>query len=192
MGSSPRRNGEARYGRIRSNAAARSRADSTARLHPRPAATAAAPRRNQRSDKVSDPFDLSYKPTPDLPDDEARALLKHLETLWAEIDRAFSDKKLKRIRNSLAPLRQDETTLRKALLDAAVRFSTHENFTTWLCRNHCEHIEAYDPLRMTNEVLDAIHELRWKMQCLEDNMEGVDKIIKALVEERLSKPKQQE
>jgi hypothetical protein len=30
------------------------------------------------------------------------------------------------------------------------------------------------------------------MQCLEDNMEGVDKIIKALVEERLSKPKQQE
>jgi len=141
---------------------------------------------------VSDPFDLSYKPTPDLPDDEGKALLKHLETLWAEIDRAFSDKKLKRIRNSLAPLRQDETTLRKALLDAAVRFSTHENFTTWLCRNHCEHIEAYDPLRTTNEVLDAIHELRWKMQCLEDNMEGVDKIIKALVEERLSKPKQQE
>ena len=64
-------------------------------------------------------------------------------------------------------IRRATTQLQKAILDAADRFPDHASFSTWLTQNHCEHIEACDPLRMSEDMVAAIRDLRWRMQCVE-------------------------
>jgi hypothetical protein len=121
---------------------------------------------------------LSYKPTPDLPDDEGKALLRKLNDLYGLIDFDESGKKR---RHDSRDRQYATTTLRKAVLDAADHFSAHEKFTTWLCQNNCEYIEAYDPLRIQGLMLNEFHNLRWKVDLLEDRMKNIDKLIRMIV-----------
>src|SRR5215471_9266683 len=113
---------------------------------------------------------LSYKSTPDLPDDEGKALLAELNKLCGAID--FDDNGRKRRRDSYER-QYAETVLRKAVLDASGRFSRHENFTAWLCRNNCEHIEGFDTLRISRDISNEVHLLRQRVEMLEDHMKSV-------------------
>jgi len=64
-------------------------------------------------------------------------------------------------------IRRATTQLQKAILDAADRFPDRTSFSTWLSQNNCEYIEACDPLRMSEDMVAAIRDLRWRMQCVE-------------------------
>jgi hypothetical protein len=101
---------------------------------------------------------------------EGKALLESLNELFGAID--FDENGKPRRRNS-PYIQSAATALRKAILDAGDRFKRHKNFTSWLGSNNCEYIEAYDPLRMTDEVVEAIRELRWRVKMLDDQTTSI-------------------
>jgi hypothetical protein len=113
--------------------------------------------------------DITYRSTPHLTDADGNKLLSDLSELYIATMRGENGKELKmpRANADYWEIRRATTQLRKAILDAADRFPDYASFSTWLVQNHCEHIEAHDPLRMTEDMVAAIRDLRWRMQCLE-------------------------
>jgi len=71
-------------------------------------------------------------------------------------------------------IRRATTQLRKAILDAADRFPDRASFSTWLSQNNCEFIEAYDPLRMSDDMVVAIRDLRWRMAHMEEYVRSLN------------------
>jgi hypothetical protein len=135
-------------------------------------------------------LDLSYKSTPDLPDTEGIALLENLEELHATTHWSASNKKVRRGSNEE---RCAITALRKALLDAADRFSSHEKFTTWLNENMRYHIDAYDPLKVPSEWVHTVRDLKWEVDVLKERTDGLnsraDALTKALLELIVQQPR---
>ena len=81
----------------------------------------------------------------------------------------------KKVRRGSSEERCAITDLRKAILDAADRFSRHEEFSAWLCKNHCYHIDGYDPQRVSREFLRKLEDLQWRVECLEEGSKLTDK-----------------
>ena len=114
-------------------------------------------------------IDMNYRPTPYLTDADGNKLLGDLSGLYLATMCGEHGKELKMPRSNADywEIRRATTQLRKAILDAADRFPDHASFSTWLVQNHYEHIEAYDPLRMSEDMTAAIRDLRWRMRCME-------------------------
>ena len=129
-----------------------------------------------------------YKPTPHLPDDEGRRLLSELWVLYCETDfnkETGKPLKMPRADADFWKMRQAVARLRQAIIGVAGRFPNHESFQTWLSQQDgWECIDAYDPLRMQNDIIAAIRDLRQRMVWQE---EGLRDFIKVLVEERLGR-----
>jgi hypothetical protein len=126
-----------------------------------------------------------YHSTPHLSDEEGRKLLDGLNELFSASMCNENGKPLKMPRSNADywEIRQAETKLRQAILGVADRFPNHESFSNWLGQNNCFHIDAYDPLRMTDDMVAAIRDLRWRMKCLEEythslNVTIVEYVIK--------------
>jgi hypothetical protein len=127
-----------------------------------------------------------YKPTPHLPDDEGRRLLSELWALYGEtgFDRETGKPlKMPRAGSDFWKMRQAETRLQQAIIGVAGRFPSHESFQTWLSQSEgYECIDAYDPLRMHDDMIAAIRDLRQRMARQEECLRH---FLKVLVEERM-------
>jgi hypothetical protein len=135
--------------------------------------------------------DMDYQSTACLPDDEGKALLAELSRLSGAIwwDAEKAKPRNRRISPAERQEREAIASLRVAIIKTAARFERHEDFTAWLCRNNREDIEAYDPIRGRDEQVDAIRNLQWKVEILEDALGGTNKFIAQLVSERLATAK---
>ena len=130
---------------------------------------------------------MDYKPTPHLPDDEGRRLLNELWALYTETGYSETGKPLKmpRADADFRKMRQATTKLQQAIIGIAGRFPSHESFRTWLSQQDgYECIDAYDPLRMQDDMIAAIRDLRQRIALQE---EGLRDIIKVLIEERVGR-----
>jgi len=121
-------------------------------------------------------LDMSYHPTPHLTDADGNKLLGELSGLYSATMCGENGKELKMPRSNADywTIRQAQTQLRKAILDAADRFPDHASFSTWLLQNHCEHIEACDPLRMEADMVAAIRDLRWRVARTEEYVRSLN------------------
>jgi hypothetical protein len=124
-------------------------------------------------------IDMNYRPTPHLTDADGNRLLRDLSELYIATMRGENDKELKMPRSNADywEIRRAATQLRKAILDAADQFPDHASFSTWLAQNHCEHIEAYDPLRMQDDMVAAIRDLRWRMAHMEQYVRSLNVLL---------------
>jgi hypothetical protein len=120
-----------------------------------------------------------YRSSPHLSDEEGSNLLSELNALYSATMCNESGKPLKMPRSNADywEIRRAETKLRQAILDAADRFPNHASLSDWLGRNDCEHIEAYDALRMTDDMVAAIRDLRWRMKNLEEYTRSLNVIL---------------
>jgi hypothetical protein len=126
-----------------------------------------------------------YKPTPHIPDDEGRRLLSELWALYDETSFNSETGKLLKMPRADADfwkMRQAKTRLQQAITGVAGRFPSHESFQTWLSQQDgSECIDAYDPLRMQDDMIAAIRDLRQRIARQE---EGLRDIIMMLIAER--------
>jgi len=132
-----------------------------------------------------------YRSTPHLSDEEGRKLLDGLNELYSASMCNENGKALKmpRANADYWEIRRAETKLQQAILGVADRFPNHASLSDWLCQNHCEHIEAYDPLRMTDDMVAAVRDLRWRMKNLEEYTRALNvEIIKLLAGNRTGFP----
>jgi hypothetical protein len=132
-----------------------------------------------------------YRSTPHLSDEEGHKLLGGLNELYSATVCNENGKPLKlpRANADYWEIRRAETKLRQAILGAADRFPNHESFSDWLNRNNYAHIDAYDPLRMTEDMVAAIRDLRWRVKCLEEYTHSLNvTIIEHLVKGRADFP----
>jgi hypothetical protein len=129
-----------------------------------------------------------YRSTPHLPDDEGRRLLSELFSLLSET--SFNSEtgkplKMPRADADFWKMREAQTRLQQAIIGVAGRFPDHESFQAWLSQQDgSECIDAYDPLRMHNDMIEAIRDLRWRMALQE---EGLRDLTKVLIEERIGR-----
>jgi hypothetical protein len=128
--------------------------------------------------------EYDYKPTPALSDEDGLALLNELNNLFGTIERDDSGKK---VRFNSSAQRFAIAELQRALIKAASRFEHHEEFTAWLCRNNEHHLEAYDPIRGRSKQADAIRDLQWQMERIEHQVRGLERLIRMIVDERVTK-----
>lgn len=130
----------------------------------------------------------NYKSTPHLPDDEGRRLLSEMWTLYGETSFNSETGKLLKMPRADADfwkMRRATTKLQQAIIGVAGRFPSHESFQAWLSQQDgYECIDAYDPLRMHDDMIAAIRDLRQRIAWQE---EGLRDIIKVLVEERMGR-----
>jgi hypothetical protein len=110
----------------------------------------------------------------DADEDAKRELLDKLNELW--IATQYDDNNNK-VRRGSDEERYRDTALRKAVLDAINRFSSHKKFMAWLDKNDesgC--IASYDPLRSPAEMRNTVYDLQQKVEWLEKrlNMEVED------------------
>jgi hypothetical protein len=127
---------------------------------------------------------MNYHSTPHLTDADGNKLLAELSelyttTMWGENGKEL---KMPRANADYWTIRRAQTQLRKAILDTADRFPDHASFSTWLSQNHCDHIEAYDSLRMSEDMIAAIRDLRWRMKCQEEYVRSLNvELIKRFI-----------
>jgi hypothetical protein len=132
-----------------------------------------------------------YRSTPHLSDEEGRKLLDELNALYSAILHNENGKELKMPRSNADywEIRRAQTKLQQAILGAADRFPNHESFSHWLVQNHHEHIDAYDPLRMGDDMVEAIRDLRWRVKRLEEYTRSLNvSIIEHVVKGRADFP----
>jgi hypothetical protein len=129
-----------------------------------------------------------YQPTTEIPDDEGEALLDELNRL-DELTHSTTDKngKSRTIRSGSKEERRAEAALHKAIIDAALRFKRHEEFTTWLLRNHCEHIDAMDPIRGHDLQINKIRALEVEVERLKSIVDGHSKLLDTLGHDLLAR-----
>lgn len=121
-----------------------------------------------------------YRSTPHLSDEEGCKLLDELTRLYsAQVWNGETGKPLKMPRSNADywEIRRAITKLQQAILGAADRFPNHEAFSSWLGQNNFEHIDDYDPLRMQDDMVAAIRDLRWRMKCLEEYTESLNVLL---------------
>src|SRR5262245_20353509 len=134
---------------------------------------------------------LDYRSTPHLSDEEGRKLLDELSALYFATMCNENGKPLKMPRSNTDywEIRRAQTKLQQAILGAADRFPNHASLSDWLGQNNCEHIDAYDPLRMTDDMVAAIRDLRWRLKCLEEYTQSLNvTILEHLVKGRADFP----
>jgi hypothetical protein len=115
-------------------------------------------------------IDMNYRSTPHLTDADGNKLLSDLSGLYNATICGENGKPLKmpRANADYWEIRRATTQLQKAILDAADRFPDRTSFSTWLSQNNCEYIEAHDPLRMSEDMIAAIRDLRWRVARTEE------------------------
>jgi hypothetical protein len=120
-----------------------------------------------------------YRSTPHLSDEDGRKLLNELDALYSAMWNNESGKELKMPRSNADywEIRHAETKLRQAILGVADRFPNHASFSDWLGQNSYEHIDAYDPLRMADDMIAAIRDLRWRIKNLEEYTQSLNATI---------------
>jgi hypothetical protein len=124
-------------------------------------------------------IDMNYHSTPHLTDADGNKLLSDLGRLYTATMCGENGKELKmpRANADYWEIRRATTQLQKAILDAADRFPDRASFSTWLSQNNCEFIEAYDPLRMSEDMIVAIRDLRWRMAHMEEYVRSLNVIL---------------
>ena len=126
---------------------------------------------------------MDYVPTPSLSDDKGKALLQELENLYFAID--FDPKTKKQRRRNSHDIRFAVAELQAALIKAAANFERHREFTRWLGANTRDHIEAYDPVRRALEVTNELHDLRWRVDMVEQDNRATRELLREIINERL-------
>jgi len=135
-------------------------------------------------------IDMNYRSTPHLSDADGNKLLRDLSGLYTTTVCGENGKELKMPRSNADywEIRRATTQLRKAILDAADRFPDRASFSTWLSQNNCEFIEAYDPLRMSDDMVVAIRDLRWRMAHMEEYVRSLNVLFIKVFAERVELP----
>jgi hypothetical protein len=117
---------------------------------------------------------MEYQPAMSLNDDDGKALLEELETLWLAITHDASGKK---VRQGSDAERWAVAALHTAILQAAARFRRHEDFTGWVLENGLDYVEAYDPIRGRDEQARAIEDLRFEVKVLREKVENLATLL---------------
>ncbi|OKO71891.1 hypothetical protein [Bradyrhizobium sp. AS23.2] len=124
-----------------------------------------------------------YQPTPHLPDDEGRRLLSELWALYGETGfnrETGKPLKMPRADADFWKMRRATTKLQQAIIGVAGRFPNHESFQAWLSQQDgSEGIDAYDPLRMHDDMIAAIRDLRWRLAAQEECLKGIVGVLLA-------------
>lgn len=136
----------------------------------------------REDDYQSTPALPDYQSAPALPDVEGKMLLEELENLYGSIT---FDEKGKKVRRGSDDERYAIAALRKAMIDAALKFKRHEDFNDWLNRNMCFHLDCWDPTRGHDKQVDAIYDLEWRVQHVEEETKHLNHMLKLLLDERL-------
>jgi len=124
-----------------------------------------------------------YKSTTSLPDDQGKALLGELCSMYSA---TFTDENGKKLRSGSLAERGAVAALQKAIIDAALRFDRHEEFTAWLGRNGYDFIDAYDPLRREREISNELYSLKHTVEWLTRRVDDHADFIQTYVKEKLA------